>query len=125
MPTDAHDGTAVGTDRLAWLLSLPRVPVALTPEESRGGRSRIRRFTIRLPLRYRLEHDSTWHRAVTEDMRRSGLMFHSHRGALADSATEANEGTSIDLQIVVPADESDFAPIRVRCAGRVRSRRTR
>ena len=119
MQTDPHDGPPLDTDGLTWLLSLPRVPVTLTPEESRGGRSRLRRFGIRLPLRYRLEHDATWHHAVTENMSRSGLLFHSHREAFADRVTDANEGTSIDLQIVVAAERPDAAPTHVRAAGRV------
>ena len=119
MQTDPHDGPPLDTDGLTWLLSLPRVPVTLTPEESRGGRSRLRRFSVRLPLRYRLEHDATWHHAVTENMSRTGLLFHSHREAFADRVTDATAGTSIDLQIVVPAERPDSAPIHVRCAGQV------
>ena len=119
MQTDPHDAPPLDTDGLTWLLSLPRVPVALTPEESRGGRTRLRRFGVRLPLRYRLEHDSTWHHAVTENMSRTGLLFHSHREAFADRVTDATAGTSIDVQIVVPADRPDSAPIHVRCAGQV------
>ena len=78
--------------------------------ESLAQRSRMRRFTLQMALRYRVSSENMWRRGETENISGSGVLFRAE--------FFAGVNTSVELCLTMPAVNSDGAA-EVRCRGRV------
>ena len=72
---------------------------------------RARRFNLHLPLRYRLIGEQQWHDGTTENISRSGLLFHAQE-VLQPSA-------QVEINLILPAEIAGPAPTEVVCRGEV------
>lgn len=72
---------------------------------------RAQRFPLDLPVRYRRAGEAAWLAGTTENISRSGVLFH------ADRPLDVN--TPIEISIAMPAVAPASAPAEVRCQGHI------
>lgn len=84
-------------------------PSAVSAEAS-AWRTRMRRFELQVPLRYRVSGEIKWLAGETENISSSGVFFRSQR--------LAEPSASIELCLMMPAINSAGAA-EVVCRGRV------
>jgi hypothetical protein len=72
---------------------------------------RERRFSVRMPVYYRLNGEKRWQRGTTENVSRSGALF---RGELT-----AAPGTSVELRMLLPSEVSLDGGAQVICSGTI------
>ncbi len=71
---------------------------------------RARRFTLNVPARFRAD-DGRWHRAITENISRSGVRLR------AEEAVEPD--TAVEMVIELPSVRPGERPAHVVCRGRI------
>jgi two-component system, cell cycle sensor histidine kinase and response regulator CckA len=72
---------------------------------------RAQRFNLHLPLRYRRLGERAWRRGTTENISRSGLLFHAEE-VLQPAA-------QLEINLVLPAEIAGLAATEVVCRGEV------
>ena len=72
---------------------------------------RARRFNLHLPLRYRPVGEKTWRPGTTENISRSGLLFH------AKETLQPN--AQLEINLVLPVEIAGLAATEVVCRGEV------
>ncbi len=85
-------------------------PLALVPEIP-IERGRAPRFTIQLPMRFRMLGETEWSTATTENISRSGVLFRTDR--------EVNPRAQIELQLTLPSQITGGSVLEVGCRGEV------
>ena len=88
----------------AVLLEVEDVRTTVSNTETR----RAQRFTLQMPVRYRLGGERGWRHGETENVSSSGVLFRSQRAAEA--------GTLLELCLILPALSSGAAA-QVICRG--------
>ena len=73
--------------------------------------ARAQRFQLRLPLRYRRLGETEWHVGSTENISRSGMLFHT------DDVLEPN--SQLEINLVLPAEIAGLSGTEVVCRGEV------
>ena len=112
-----HRVDDVSTDGFALLVSLPHVPLGI-PSATEAGTGRLRRFTLRVPLTYRLGTDLRWRRGVTDNVSHGGLLFHTRSTEGLRGTEIGNRRIPVEVLLKPPADTgTDLPPIR--CEGRI------
>ena len=83
-----------------------------------AGKERARRFALQIPLRYRANGDSHWHRGFIKNISSSGVLFQG------EDWTEPS--TPVEISFVLPNKMPGEEPAEVVCRGTVtRSERFR
>ena len=112
-----HRVDDVSSDGFALLVSLPHVPLGI-PSATEAGTGRLRRFTLRVPLTYRLGTDLRWRRGVTDNVSHDGLLFHTRSTEGLRGTEIGNRRIPVEVLLKPPADTgTDLPPIR--CEGRI------
>jgi PAS domain S-box-containing protein len=79
---------------------------------------RARRYNLHLPLRYRQLGEKSWRPGTTENISRSGLLFHA--------AEQLQPNVQLEINLVLPVEIAGLAATEVVCRGEVvRSETTR
>ena len=73
--------------------------------------ARAQRFQLHLPLRYRRLGETQWHVGTTENISRSGMLFHT------DDVLQPN--SQLEINLVLPAEIAGLAGTEVVCRGEV------
>ncbi len=73
--------------------------------------ARAQRFQLHLPLRYRRLGETQWHVGTTENISRSGLLFHT------DDLLQPN--AQLEINLVLPAEIAGLTGTEVVCRGEV------
>lgn len=73
--------------------------------------ARAQRFQLHLPLRYRQLGESQWHVGTTENISRSGMLFHT------DDVLQPN--SQLEINLVLPAEIAGLSGTEVVCRGEV------
>ena len=73
--------------------------------------ARAQRFQLHLPLRYRRLGETQWHVGTTENISRSGLLFHT------DNLLQPN--SQLEINLVLPAEIAGLSGTEVVCRGEV------
>ncbi len=73
--------------------------------------ARAQRFQLHLPLRYRRLGDTQWHVGTTENISRSGMLFH------ADDVLQPN--SQLEINLVLPAEIAGLSGTEVVCRGEI------
>lgn len=73
--------------------------------------ARAQRFQLHLPLRYRRLGETQWHVGTTENISRSGLLFHT------DDLLQPN--CQLEINLVLPAEIAGLSGTEVVCRGEV------
>jgi PAS domain S-box-containing protein len=73
--------------------------------------TRAQRFQLHLPLRYRRLGETQWHIGTTENISRSGLLFHT------DTLLQPN--SQLEINLVLPAEIAGLTGTEVVCRGEV------
>jgi PAS domain S-box-containing protein len=73
--------------------------------------ARAQRFQLHLPLRYRRLGETQWHVGTTENISRSGLLFHT------DDLLQPN--SQLEINLVLPAEIAGLSGTEVVCRGEV------
>ena len=89
----------------------PTMPMNKTHIELEPGVSRAPRFTLQLPVHYRVPGDSQWRHGTTENISRSGLLFRT------EQLIPANERLEISLEL--PTDVFGMAAAEIYCRGEI------
>jgi hypothetical protein len=91
---------------------------ARTPQEAQAKATtlkfppfRAQRFNLHLPLRYRRLGEQGWRKGTTENISRSGLLFH------AEELLQPN--AQLEINLVLPAEIAGLAATEVVCRGEV------
>lgn len=72
---------------------------------------RAQRFQLHLPLRYRRLGETDWHVGTTENISRSGMLFHT------DDVLQPN--SQLEINLVLPAEIAGLTGTEVVCRGEV------
>jgi CheY-like chemotaxis protein len=72
---------------------------------------RARRFNLQLPLRYRPLGEKSWHPGTTENISRSGMLFHGEE--------MLHPNAQLEISLVLPAEIAGLAATEVICRGEV------
>ena len=117
MPERATTPSAAG-DGLALILNTPNLPHEAIPEQRANGIPRAPRFTIRLPVRYRLEELDEWYNGETENMSQSGVAFRTAQSDLDFAmAPLSDDGVRVEMVFEVPGQTDQAPKVAVRCRG--------
>ena len=73
--------------------------------------TRAQRFQLHLPLRYRRLGETQWHVGTTENISRSGMLFHT------DDVLQPN--SQLEINLVLPAEIAGLTGTEVVCRGEV------
>jgi PAS domain S-box-containing protein len=73
--------------------------------------ARAQRFQLHLPLRYRRLGETQWHVGTTENISRSGMLFHT------DDVLQPN--SQLEINLVLPAEIAGLTGTEVVCRGEV------
>lgn len=73
--------------------------------------ARAQRFQLHLPLRYRRVGENQWHVGTTENISRSGMLFHT------DDVLQPN--SQLEINLVLPAEIAGLSGTEVVCRGEV------
>jgi hypothetical protein len=76
-----------------------------------GCRDIGRRFPIQIRILFRPKGQHEWRTGWTENMSRSGVLFHTHTAATAE--------TDIEIRLVLEFEASLATPPEIVCAGRI------
>ncbi len=87
------------------------VTSAVEPLGVANTRERARRFSIQMPIRYRVNGENRWWRGRTENVSRSGVLF---RGELS-----ATPSTPIEMSMVLPSAAFGNGNAEVVCRGTI------
>jgi CheY-like chemotaxis protein len=105
-------------DRVREILDSEPAPidVALSKSGAHGTQKKVppfraRRFNLQVPLRYRPVGEDNWRSGRTENISRSGMLFH------AEEFFHPN--AQLEINLVLPAEIAGFAPTEVFCRGEV------
>jgi hypothetical protein len=79
-------------------------------ETNSGVRARAKRFSLQIPLRYRLNGDRAWREGQTENISSSGVLFRSR--SLAEMSA------AIEMSFTLPVEISEGAA-EVFCYGKI------
>ena len=82
------------------------------------GVVRAPRYQVALPVLYRWSGDSRWHSGTTENLSRSGILFHLQERSI-EVGEEHSQPAVLDLSLQLPRSESGAARPAVRCCGTV------
>ena len=110
---------APGRDCLSLILALEVHATAAINDEHDAWRGvfRAARFTVRLPLRYRVVGSEAWSSGMSANISRSGLLCHT---APADALREAlRSNPRVDITLEVPVLAADAPPHQVLFRARV------
>ena len=80
-------------------------------EAEAGLPQRAPRFTLQLPVHYRLAGESLWRHGTTENISRSGVLFR------ADQPLEPN--AHLEFSVELPTDVFGMAATEILCRGEV------
>ncbi len=72
---------------------------------------RAQRFGIRIHLRYRLNGANKWWKGTTENISRSGVLFHGEEFAVPD--------TALEMSFVLPEEVFGVSRAEILCKGTV------
>ena len=72
---------------------------------------RAQRFKLRVPLRYRLGGQNTWHDGTTENISRSGVFFRA--------SERLRGGEQLEINLVLPPEISGLSAVEVVCRGEI------
>ncbi len=72
---------------------------------------RAKRFDLHLPLKYRLLGEDDWREGTTENISRSGMLFHAEE-LLSPSV-------QLEINLVLPAEIAGLSPAEVVCRGEI------
>jgi PAS domain S-box-containing protein len=106
--------------RVREVLDAPTPPEVMMPNESAEPQptarrhappARAQRFQLRLPLRYRRLGETQWHVGTTENISRSGMLFHTN------DVLEPN--SQLEINLVLPAEIAGLSGTEVVCRGEV------
>jgi len=85
------------------------------PNEPNGApnwRERVRRFSVRMPMRYRMNGEDRWRgRGRTENVSRSGVLFRAELAAALN--------TPIEISMALPGSISGNGAAEVVCRGTI------
>lgn len=87
---------------------------SLTPRQSaleREQSSRAQRFQIQVPLRYRQVGQKTWSTGETENISRSGMLFHAEENLPMH--------VQLEINLVLPAEIAGLSAAEVICRGEI------
>src|SRR6202167_1201460 len=106
-------------DRVRELLDSEPIPpeVAMSPGtgastiEKKTPPFRARRFNLQLPLRYRPLGEKSWRPGTTENISRSGMLFHGE--------DLLHPNAQLEISLVLPAEIAGLAATEVICRGEV------
>ncbi len=73
--------------------------------------SRAQRFQLHLPLRYRRLGEKIWHDGQTENISRSGMLFHAEESL--------QPAVQLEINLVLPAEIAGLSATEVVCCGEV------
>jgi hypothetical protein len=79
-------------------------------ETNSGVRARAKRFSLQIPLRYRINGDRAWREGQSENISSSGVLFRS--GSCAELSA------AIEMSFVLPVEISEGAA-EVFCYGKI------
>src|ERR1700691_281333 len=104
-------------DRVRELLDSEPIPpeVAMSPGtgastiEKKPPPFRARRFNLQLPLRYRPLGEKSWRPGTTENISRSGMLFHGE--------DLLHPNAQLEISLVLPAEIAGLAATEVICRG--------
>jgi PAS domain S-box-containing protein len=80
-------------------------------EPVRGAARRAPRYTMQLPLQFRLVGESQWEPATTENISRSGVLFRTKR--------RLSTAAQIEVQLMLPVEITGDLSVEVACEGEV------
>ena len=72
---------------------------------------RAQRFNLHLPLRYRPVGEQGWRKGTTENISRSGMLFHAEE--------DLQPNMQLEINLVLPAEIAGLAATEVVCRGEV------
>jgi PAS domain S-box-containing protein len=106
-------------DRVRELLDSEPVPPEVAMSSRAGTNSlekrvppfRARRFNLQLPLRYRPLGEKSWRPGTTENISRSGMLFHAQE--------LLHPNAQLEISLVLPAEIAGLAATEVICRGEV------
>jgi len=87
----------VSSDEFALLVSLPHLSIRVPPVTQESGGGRLRRFTLSVPLAYRLGTDLRWRRGVTENVSHGGLLFRTRSIGGLRGAALGQRGIPVEI----------------------------
>ena len=117
MPQRATNPSA-GGDGLALILSTPDVAHEAVPEQRPDATPRAPRFTVRLPVRYRLKEFDEWYNGETENISQSGVAFRTAQSDLDFAmAPLSDDGVRLEMIFQVPGETAQAPKVAVRCRG--------
>lgn len=71
----------------------------IEPKKALGGKIRAQRFSIQVPLRYRIGGENVWWRGTTQNISSSGLLFEGER--------HLGSNTAVEMNLILPAVDSE------------------
>jgi PAS domain S-box-containing protein len=74
-------------------------------------RFRAPRFNLHLPMKYRQVGENEWHRATTENISRTGLLFQAEE--------RISPAAQLEINLVLPVEVAGLSPAEVICRGEV------
>src|SRR5580658_509600 len=106
-------------DRVRELLDSEPIPSEVAMSSRAGATSlekkmppfRARRFNLQLPLRYRPLGEKSWRPGTTENISRSGMLFHAQE--------LLHPNAQLEISLVLPAEIAGLAATEVICRGEV------
>ena len=105
---------AVTTGRGATVtadIATTNLTASAEPKTVQNSKERARRFSVQMPMRYRVNGQKRWWRGTTDNVSRSGVLF---RGELA-----AVPNTALEMSMVLPGAVLGSGATEVACKGTV------
>jgi PAS domain S-box-containing protein len=100
MRNNAQASAAAGQDSEQNIIGQKKIPPF-----------RARRYNLQLPLRYRQVGEKSWRPGTTENISRSGLLFHA--------AETLQPNAQLEINLVLPVEIAGLAATEVVCRGEV------
>lgn len=96
-------------------LEVPMSAHAVVAAQIKGreklARLRAKRFDLHLPMKYRFVGENGWHTGTTENISRSGMLFHAEQ--------TASPSMQLEIHLVLPAEIAGLSTAEVICRGEV------
>lgn len=93
-------------------MSTRAVPHAPAPgSREKLSTFRAQRFNLHLPLRYRPVGEQSWRKGTTENISRSGMLFHAEE--------ELEPNAQLEINLVLPVEIAGLAATEVVCRGEI------
>ena len=89
--------------------AVPQAPAPGTREKL--STFRAQRFNLHLPLRYRPVGEQSWRKGTTENISRSGMLFHAEE--------DLQPNMQLEINLVLPVEIAGLAATEVVCRGEV------